>query len=259
MKLADLQKSMQQDVLNRTTQSISMLKVPYGQNVKSRLEVYQNAYKLRLVEILGVTHPILWTYMGDEAFWKMANQYFDVCPSNHPNARWVASRLPDFLSTDKEYFKIPVLGELASLERAIEDAFDAKDGELATMESLANIPPGQVEGMHLQFPNSLFLLAFKYNSFDIYQALKKEQSPPASQSLSQNCHVIVWRKDETSRYREILAEEAMLLESAQSGKSFSTLCEMASVMDDPETSAGRVAGYLTNWIQADLVSKFFLE
>lgn len=253
--LAELQERLQADIIKRSGHTLPQIKSPPGKDKAKRLAVYQNAYKLRLIEILGLSHEKLWAYLGDEQFHQMANRYFDAYPSNHPNARFVSTRLPQFLSSDAQYSKQPALAEIAAIEEALEDVFDAPDAPLATMEDLAAMPPDRIASLTILFAPSVRLLAMETNALDIFQSLKDESEPPAPAKAKESRPLLVWRQELRSRYRETSAEENMLLREGMAGKPFSILCEMASVMDDPENAAGRVAGYLTGWINGGLVSE----
>ena len=253
--LAELQQRLQADIMQRSGRTLPQIKTPPGSDKQKRLAVYQDAYKLRLTEILGNTHERLWTYLGDEQFYRLASRYFDAFPSNHPNARFVSSRLPQFLATDGRYTNQPVLAEIAAIEEALEDVFDAPDAPVATMEDLAATPPEQIAGLTIAFAPSMQMLVLKTNALDIFQALKDGNKPPEPAQAEEAHNVLAWRQDLRSHYREIGTEEEMLLDQGMAGKPFSTLCEMASVMDDPETAAARVAGYLTGWINSEIISE----
>lgn len=253
--LAELQERLQADIMQRSHTTLPDIKSPPGSNKEKRLGVYQNAYKMRLIEILGESHEKLWIYVGDEQFYKMADRYFDACPANHPNARFVSSRLPQFLATDTRYKDQPVLAEIAAIEGALEDVFDAPDAPVADMDDLAAMPGERITEMTIVFSPAIRRLSLETNALRIFQSLKDESEPPSPAKLPEARHLLVWRQDFISRYREINAEEEMLIDQGIAGKPFSTLCELASVMDDPESAAARVAGYMTGWINGGLISE----
>ena len=65
---------------------------------------------------------------------------------------------------------------------------------------------------------------------------------------------LVWRQGLGSKYRLLEAEEAMLVGEAMAGKDFAALCEMAAFMDDADTAPARLAGYLTTWLNAEMIA-----
>ena len=90
--------------------------------------VYRHAYGSRLVEAVRNDHELLHLYLGDEMFDEMAHAYVKAHPSGHPNLRWFSKSLPDFLRSNAPYSDHPVLSDLAALEKALNDAFDAAEG-----------------------------------------------------------------------------------------------------------------------------------
>ena len=67
--------------------------------------------------------------------------------------------------------------------------------------------------------------------------------------------LLVWRKDDTARVRELPAEEAMMWDEAMRGVSFARLCELVAMFDDPDTAFMRAARHLQGWIAAELLCK----
>ena len=55
-------------------------------------------------------------------------------------------------------------------------------------------------------------------------------------------------------FRELPAEEAMMWDEATNGIPFGVLCEMLATYADPDSAAGRGAGYLHGWITAGLLT-----
>ena len=78
-------------------------------------------------------HELLHLYLGDEMFDEMAHAYVKARPSGHPNLRWFSQGLPEFLRANAPYGQYPVLGDLAALEKALNDAFDGSDGAVVTL------------------------------------------------------------------------------------------------------------------------------
>jgi len=89
--------------------------------------VYRYAYGSRLVEVMRNDHKLLHSYLGDEMFDAMGHAYVAANPSHHPNLRWFSQDVPDFLRSTQPYSDHPVLADLAALEKALNDAFDAED------------------------------------------------------------------------------------------------------------------------------------
>ena len=178
--------------------------------------VYRFAYGSRLVEAMRNDHELLHLYLGDEMFDEMGHAYVKAHPSEHPNLRWFSKSLPEFLRSNAPYADHPVLSDLAALEKALNDAFDAAEGEVVELTDMAGFAP-KVRGT--------------------------------------SARLLIWRQDVTPMFRELSAEEAMMWDEATNGISFGVLCEMLATYDDPDGAAGRGAGYLHGWITAGLLTK----
>lgn len=218
------------------------------------LGVYRHAYVSRLVDIVGNDHPILARYLGDEVFGAMARGYVREHPSRNSNARWFSHGLPEFLSSS------PVLGsrrevaEIARLERALNDAFDAADAAVLDLARLSAYPPERWGELCLVPHPSAARLDLETNAYAIWRALKEDGEPPAAAELADRERLIVWRNGTMPTVRPLGAEEAMMWDEAAKGVPFSALCELVAIFDAADTAALRAAGYLQTWIGAGMLS-----
>ena len=108
--------------------------------------VYRYAYGSRLVEAVRNDHELLHLYLGDEMFDEMGHAYVKAHPSEHPNLRWFSKSLPDFLRSNAPYSDHPVLSDLAALEKALNDAFDAAEGAVVELTDDGRLCAGSVVG-----------------------------------------------------------------------------------------------------------------
>jgi hypothetical protein len=214
--------------------------------------VYRYAYGSRLVEAVRNDHELLHRYLGDEAFDEMGHAYVKACPSRHPNVRWFSQGLPAFLKS--AYSRHPELAELAALEKALNDAFDAKEGRVVELTDMAGFAPEDWSSLRFRPHPSAARLELATNAAAIWLALKNDETPPEATTLDDPARLLIWRQDVTPMFRELPAEEAMMWDEAANGIPFGLLCEMLATYDDPDNAAGRGAGYLHGWITAGLLT-----
>lgn len=252
--LAELQARFQAAVVDGTDDVLGL--IPHNSRTSNSvlLGVYRHAYAARLVEVVRNAHPMLAHYIGEEAFEAMARRYVAATPSRHPNARWYASKMPEFLARE-EFSEQPELGEIALLERQLDLAFDAADAPVLDLAALAVFPPETWSGLVFVPHPSVALLGLKTNAFDIWAALKNGEQAPKPSRHDDASAFLVWRRDGVPSVRRLMAEEDMLWREASRGKPFGGLAEMAAVFDDPDTAALRVAQYLHGWLMAGLLSE----
>jgi len=216
--------------------------------------VYRYAYSSRLVEAMGNDHKLLHIYLGDEMFEEMGHAYVAANPSQHPNLRWFSQALPDFLKATEPYSKYPVLSDLAALEKALNDAFDAQDAPALGVAELAAFAPQAWANLTFCAHPSANRLDLSTNASAVWLALKADETPPDPVPLKEPSRLLIWRKDVTPVFRDLGAEEAMMWDEAAREIPFGVLCSMLATYDDPDGAATRGAGYLHGWVTAGLLA-----
>ena len=216
--------------------------------------VYRHAYGSRLMEAVRNDHELLRIYLGDEMFDEMGYAYVAANPSQHPNLRWFSRALPAFLKEAAPYSKYPVLSDLAALERALNDAFDAQDAPALAVADMAGLAPEIWHDLKFKIHPSTIRLDLATNASAVWRALKNDETPPDAVNLEEPCRLLIWRQDVIPLFRELSAEEAVIWNEAAGGIPFGVLCSMLATDDDPEGAAARGAGYLHGWITAGLLT-----
>jgi hypothetical protein len=257
-KLADLQRRVQQAVLERAAADELVAAPPTGTRA-ARVDVYRNAYRLRLAEFLAQDYEKLRTYLGDVRFNELAQRYMQEHPSDQPNARWFSRHLPEFLERSRHYQHQPEIAELARLERALNDAFDGPDQPICTMADLAAIDPEDFGSVSFVIASTVHRFAVTTNVSSLWSCLKCDEIPPRPEDMSSPLQIMVWRQGSGARFRILGDEEAMAVDSAREGVTFGVICEMMAAFDDPDNAAIRAAGYLRGWIEAEIISSIRVE
>jgi hypothetical protein len=216
--------------------------------------VYRHAYGSRLVDALRNDHGLLQSYLGDEMFDTMGYAYVAARPSHHPNLRWFSQGLPDFLKSTEPYRDHPVLADLAALEKALNDAFDAADAPVLGLADMAAFAPEIWNTLKFQPHPTSCRLDVSTNAAALWLALKNDETPPDAVALDEPGRLLIWRQDVTPMFRELTAEEAMMWDEAANGVAFGVLCSMLATYDDPDGAAARGAGYLHGWVTSGLLS-----
>ena len=246
--LAEVQSLVLKGVVEGDDDALALVRHPPKDTTRTMFGVYRNAYVLRLIEFIGHDYERLKLLMRD-GFDAMARGYIKAHPSDTPNARWYARHLPAFLASQKPWSEQPALADLATLEKALNDAFDAPDDPLFTLADLATFDPLAIAEAKVSFHSSAIRLTAITNVTDLWSS-----PDAATHRLGSAIELLVWRQGGSSRFRVLAAEEAMAIDSARKGVPFGVLCEMIALMDDPENAALRAAGYLRNWIETEIVS-----
>lgn len=216
--------------------------------------VYRHAYGSRLVDALRNDHGLLHSYLGDEMFDTMGYAYLAAKPSHHPNLRWFSQGLPDFLKSTDPYSDHPVLADLAALEKALNDAFDATDAPVLGLTDMAGFAPEVWNTLKFQPHPTSCRLDVSTNAAAVWLALKNDETPSDAVALDEPGRLLIWRQDVTPMFRELTPEEAMMWDEAANGIPFGVLCSMLATYDDPDGAAARGAGYLHGWVTSGLLT-----
>ena len=253
--LASLQDEFQRAVIDGDNAVLGELLDTSKENRAVLLNVYRHAYTERLMEFLSNDYEKLNAYMGDDQFRQMARGFAGGHPSGTPNARWFGTKLPEFLRKSEPYKALPALGDLADLERALNDVFDAPDAPTVDMADLTVIPPKAWPKLTFVPHPATRRLDQATNAADIWRALHNEEAPPDTKTPGETRQLIVYRSNGMASFRPLPSDEAMMWDEAAKGVRFSVLCEMLSIYGGEENAAARAAQYLQGWIDAGLVTR----
>jgi hypothetical protein len=216
---------------------------------KKRLGIYYDAYRLRIIGVLGSDYPNLKKYLGDDLFERSARSYIEHYPSTYCNMRWVGQHMHAHLI--KTLPQHPVAAELARFEWALGVAFDAEDLPILKLQDLAEIPPEGWANVMLKANASAQLLTFKYNTISVWQALNHDEVLPKAHKI--DVPVLVWRKGLDSHYRSLEHLEGLTLQKVMQGITFAELCEFlqgGQVIKafTEELAMQTAAEYLSTWL-----------
>jgi hypothetical protein len=222
-----------------------------------RLEVYANAYFLRILDALKDDFGALAAALGPEGIHDVVTAYLLAHPPRHPSLRHAGNRLSAFLADDPRAAPFrrrwPWCADLARLETALQDAFDAPDAPALGRERLATLAPDAWPALRLRVQPCVRVLRLAWPVAALYTAWESDasQTPPAAPEA--NC-VLVWRRDESVRWRALESLEAELLESTQAGARFEALCEIAATARGEAAAPALVAGLLGRWVETGLLA-----
>lgn len=226
-------------------------------SASERLEVYFNAYRLRLLEALGNDCPALKAFVGDEEFEKLGRAYIDMHPSNTPSIRWFGRHLPEFLRSAAPYAGHPVLAEVAAFEWQRGEVFDAPDAGTVTAGQIAAVPPDAWPLLRFTLHPAMRRLKLDWNAPAICKAILADAAPPQPQQAA--AEWLLWRRDPDVHWRSLDRSEAEALDAAAAGATFAEVCEGLLKWVAPDQVALHAAGLLKRWVTDGMVAAIHTE
>jgi hypothetical protein len=94
-----------------------------------RIGIYQGMYPLRMHDALAADFPGLKAALGDEEFRAFVRAYVRAFPSKGYTLNRLGDHVPDFLARTRRWPHRPFLRDLARLELAVTEVFDAFEPE----------------------------------------------------------------------------------------------------------------------------------
>jgi hypothetical protein len=218
-----------------------------------RLEVYANAYFYRILDCLKEDYAALTAVLGDDYFHDTVVAYLLACPSRHPSIRYVGDRLGNFLAEHPQVAPVrerfPFAADLARLEWALQDAFDAPDAVALALEDVARLPPEDWAGLLLRPDASVQLLDLAWPVATLRRTFEREEPLPEPANVPQDPEtVLVFRRSESVSYRLVDTDEAEALRAVLRGTQFGNVCEIAALHVGEDEAPGTAARWLARWI-----------
>jgi hypothetical protein len=219
----------------------------------ARLEIYANAYFYRLLGVLAEDYEALKNGLGDALFNDLVTSYLLVEPSRHPSLRYAGARLPHFVAshsaTSGLRARAPWAADLARLEWARVNVFDADDGIPMTRDSLSTVAPEAFASIPLNLGPWMRAQSFDFAVDDLWRTgMRDEQWDPGL--VPTPVHLLIWRRDERVRHRRIDPLEALALEwiGNEAATTFGSLCEWTAAQIDESEAPMCAAGWLEKWL-----------
>jgi hypothetical protein len=249
--LAELQRDFQRHVMHGHERIVDAIASTPDVPATTRLAIYSEAYRLRLIEALASTLPRLQQLLGNEEFARLAVEYIELVPSSYPSIRWFGDRIPSLV--ERSYRNRPWLAELARWEWAIASSFDAADAEPVGVEALGAVAPEQWPTLQFTFHPSVQIVRVKTNAPTLFKALSEDAPLPDGVKLDEPQAWLIWRQSLKTQYRSLAADEAAALDNIREGGTFESLCDTLCEWHEPEAVPMQAAGMLKRWVLEQMI------
>jgi len=200
-----------------------------------------------LRDLLGEDFPRLAALLGQRQFDEVVRNYLEAFPSEHPSVRHLGRALAEFLRREKNTPKC--LADLAELEWARVEVFDAADAECATLNDFVSVPAEAWPAIRFSAIPALQTLRAQYPVHQVWSGAQSLEVAPAITSLR------VWRTNDWRILHAPMDErESTALQKMTAGEPFAAICE--TFADLPETQAVQEAtAVLARWIEDGIVGR----
>ena len=181
MKLAELQNDFQRALFDTECKAADWIsESARGLTARKRLDIYYNAYRFRLVDVLLDTFEHTAIYLGDDWFNQLAMDYVQSHPSRYKNIGLYGKDFPGFVAEklpgDKE------VSELALMDWTLRRAFDGADSGVMALDDLQQF--ASEESFRLQPVPTLTTCTHHFNTLEIWNAINQDHTPPTCRTAA---------------------------------------------------------------------------
>jgi len=217
------------------------------------LEIYAYMYRARLVEVMEGEYPALRQILGGEEFAAACRRFVAKHPSRSRTLNSLSEKFPAFLArTLPRTNRNGLAVDVARIERAMEDVFDAPAASPMTAAQLAAIGAAEWEGAKLRLNPALRLLKLRYPANAYMTALRRGDRPRIPRPRAS--WVIVFRRGFQVFRRDQEPEQFELLSSIASGRALGAAVRssIGRRAGAPSRAAARLGGWFREWSAAGL-------
>ncbi|GBD25597.1 hypothetical protein HRbin30_00921 [bacterium HR30] len=214
----------------------------------ARLDIYANMYFFRIRDALADDFPVLRATIGPERFHNLVTDYLLAHPSRSFTLRDVGASLPGFVRRHILLQDWPWLGDLATLEWAVVEAFDAADSEPWNAARVATVPAEEWGSRRVVWHPSLRVLR---SEFPVHGPWQRYQNGDSLGALSAGeTWLRVWRRAERVFVVPVCPQEGQALGF---GGALGLLAEELAAKLGEAAAAQQLAVWIAEWVEAGLV------
>ena len=253
MNLKQLQTSFQNVILSQDCTDADWVKTS-ARSLSSgdRLNIYRNAYRFRLADVLFDTYEHTAIYLGSDWFNQLALSYVQSHYSDSPNIGLYGKEFPEFLA--EQLADDLEVSEIAEMDWKLRRAFDGFDSSVMTPDSLPRLASENSGSLCFVFVPTLSMITQYYNTLDIWHAIDEDRIPSSAEKLAHPVDILIWRKGHSPHFRSLAPIEASAISAVYSGDSLDTVG--AKLEEDfPGVDVATEFGVmLSRWLEDQIIS-----
>jgi len=224
-----------------------------GLAAAQRLAIYADMYRTRLVDVLREDYPRVLTILGDGEFQALACRYLVQHPSTHPSVRYVGRRFADFLAG--ETGGLLFLGDLARLEWARVEVFDAPDADPLRLSDLESLPASDWPTLRLRPIPACLVVKCAWPVHEIWAAAADATPGRSGAGRPEASTLRVWREGWSVSHAAMGDLERRVFPLLERGEPFARLCAAGEDGLEPEAAAREVGSLLMRWLEDGLLAR----
>jgi hypothetical protein len=213
-----------------------------------QLDIYREQFFLRHLDALRDDFGAIRYAIGDDTFDKLGEAYLQAFPPRSFTLRDLGSDLARFVSETAPWASDPLVAELARIEWAFVEAFDAPDVPALDLAAVASIAEDAWSSAQIVLAPTVRRLALDHPVHDFRLAVRRGESP--SRPEPSPCWVIVFRGPELLQCLDVERDAFALLEELARGAPLGDACERVS-----GASEEQIGAWFQEWTALGLIAR----
>lgn len=222
---------------------------------EERLDIYAQMYYARLVEVMEGDFPRVTSILGCERVHDVVSAYLARYPSTSPSLRHLGRFFPLFLQDYAETADLPFLSDVATLEWARLEVFDAPDADPLRIEHLQTIAPDTWPALKLQVIPAFQIMQSAWPVHDIWK-ITEENTPNPEDIAPAETVLRVWRHEFMVYHTKMDNVEQKALASIIAGEPFASACAALETQMPEEEAASTIGRLMLRWIEDGILTSF---
>jgi hypothetical protein len=225
-----------------------------------QLDVYREQYLLRHLDVLREDFLTLEHALGDTRFETLAKAYLKALPSRSFSLRDLGVDLPRFVAETAPWSEDPLLADLARLEWAFVDAFDAPDAPPLDLATVTAVPEDAWPSARLVLQPSVQRLALRYPAHEARLAVRSGE-PSAAEAMKRPpptpTYVVLFRGAERLQCLAIDPDAYALLDELARGTALGDACERVATASGASGASfeEKVGAWFQQWTALGWLSR----
>lgn len=209
-----------------------------------RLGIYRSLHESRLHDFLAEEFPRVVALLGAERFHGIVRGYLQVHPSRSSTLSDLGADFADFVEDHPLTRERADAADVARLDRARNEMFDAADDVPVTPADMPRLFASAV-APRFRLTRASSLVGTTWDVDRAWTAADQGHEAPAPDVGPSM--FLVWRRDHTVRHRKLGRAEYPVLRALEYGLGLGELCALVAGARAPEAAAPHVFETLSQW------------
>jgi Putative DNA-binding domain len=219
-----------------------------------RVGIYHSMYLLRMRDALAGDYEALKHFLGDHDFFELVRAYVQAHPSRSYSLNRLGDHLPDFVGALNTLKRRDFCHDLARLECAMAQVFDAEEVAPLSEAQIAAVPAQAWEGARLKTIPAFRLLGFRY-PVNAYLQTVREDNHDHPKARLRNEWIAIYRRD-YAVWRLSLSRDAFdLLTDLAAGVPLGAAIEAALRRRKRAPSAEALSSWFREWVSGGVFAR----